>query len=85
MSDDTAGFRLDVDSLEEFFLRCIARKAETREERMIVLKELVYELRAIKLTGQDVKRMMKGKKVLKIGHNAGPEHWCNECKPKESK
>lgn len=66
MSEDIAGFRLDIDTAEEFFRRCAARKAETREERVAILKELVYELRAIKLTGQDLKRHLRGKKVLKI-------------------
>ena len=61
------GFRLDVDTAEEFFKRCEARKAVTREERTAILEELVRELRAIKLNEKDLVNQMRGKKVLKIG------------------
>ena len=87
MNDDTAGFRMDVDTMEEFFRRCAARKAKTRNERMAVLKELVYELRAIKLTGQDVVRHLKGAKLVRVKkspHNPRDEHRCHDCGPKES-
>lgn len=61
------GFRLDVDTAEEFFKRCEARKAVTREERTAILEELVRELRAIKLNEKDLKNQIRGKKVMKIG------------------
>lgn len=83
------GFRMDVDTAEEFFRRCETRGAITREERTAILKELVYELRAIKLNHKDLKNQLRGKKVLKVGfeppHNPGPEHFCPECGPKETK
>lgn len=61
------GFRLDVDTAEEFFRRCEARKAISKEERTVILEELVKELRAIKLNDKDLKNTLRGKRVLKIG------------------
>ena len=61
------GFQMDVDTAEEFFKRCEARGAVTREERTVILKKLVHELRAIKLNDKDIKKRLRGKKVLKIG------------------
>lgn len=65
MSEPIA-YRLDLDTAEEFYRRCAARGAETREARMVILKELVYEMRALKLTQQDLKMLTKGKKILHI-------------------
>jgi hypothetical protein len=83
------GFRMDADTAEEFFRRCDARKAVTESERLAILKELVAELRAIKLNEKDLENQLRGKKVLKVGfkppHNNGPEHRCPECMPKETK
>lgn len=59
-------FRMDLDTAEEFYRRCIVRKAATRKEKMEILKELVYELRAIKLNEWDLKNTIRGKKVLRI-------------------
>jgi hypothetical protein len=64
--DNPIGFRLDLDSTEEFFRRCIARKADTIEERMMILNELVYELRALKLNEEDLKKLTKGKKIMHV-------------------
>ena len=61
------GFRMNVDTAEEFFLRCMARKAVTQEDRLAILKELVKEFRVVKLNEKDIKNQLRGKKVLKIG------------------
>lgn len=60
------GFRMDLETAEEFYRRCIAREAKTEEERYMILNELVYELRAIKLNEQDLKNNLRGKKILRI-------------------
>jgi hypothetical protein len=60
------GYRMNLDTAEEFFTRCEARKAITREERVAVLEELKKELRAVKLNDKDMKNQLRGKKVLKI-------------------
>ena len=68
------GFQVDVDTLEEFFRRREARKAVTEEERIAILKELVYELRAVKLNDKDIKNRLRGKKVLGIGFKKEPKN-----------
>lgn len=60
------GFRMNLDTAEEFYLRCMARKAVTEEERLAILRELVQELRAVKLNEKDLKRQLRGKKVLVV-------------------
>ena len=67
------GYRMDADTAEEFFRRCEARGATSREARTAVLKELVYELRAIKLNDKDLKNQLRGKKVLRIGFKKEPK------------
>jgi hypothetical protein len=80
------GFRMNVDTAEEFFLRCVARKATTEKERLAILNELVQELRTVRLNEKDLKRQLRGKKVIvvkrKLAHNSGPEHYCHECGPR---
>jgi len=61
------GYRLDVDTAEEFFNRCAKRGAVTEAERVAVLEELVQELRAIRLNEKDIENQTRGKNVLKIG------------------
>ena len=61
------GYRLNLDTAEEFFTRCAARNAITREERTAVLAELVKELRAIKLNDKDMKNQLRGKNIFVIG------------------
>lgn len=53
------GFRMNLDTAEEFFKRCIERKADTEEARIVLLKELQAELRVIKLTEADLERMAR--------------------------
>jgi hypothetical protein len=60
------GFRMDLDTAEEFFKRCTEREAVTETERIAILRELVQELRAIKLNETDMQRQLRGKKVLRI-------------------
>jgi len=60
------GFRMNLDTAEAFYKRCIERKAESREERMKVLEELVAEMRALKVTEEDIAMLSKGKKILRI-------------------
>lgn len=50
----------------EFYRRCEKRKAVTKAERVAVLRELVQELRAIKLNEKDLESQIRGKNVLKI-------------------
>jgi hypothetical protein len=61
------GFQMDLATAEEFFIRCLTRKSDTEAERIEILKELVAELRAVKLNEKDLKRRVRGKKVLGIG------------------
>lgn len=65
-SNEIIGFRMNLDTAEEFYKRCIEREAVTDKEKIAVLKELVTELRAIKLSEQDLKRQIKGKRILRI-------------------
>jgi hypothetical protein len=60
------GFRMNLDTVEEFFKRCETRMAKTEKERLAILRELVKELRVVKLNETDLKRQLRGKKVLKI-------------------
>ncbi len=60
------GFRMDLDTLEEFYTRCMARNANTEAERLAIMRELVGELRAIKLNEKDIKNQLRGKKVLHV-------------------
>jgi len=79
---------MNLETAEEFFRRCLARKATTEQERLVILKELQQELRVIKLNERDLQNQLRGKKVLRIKskppHNAGPEHYCPDCGPKEN-
>jgi hypothetical protein len=61
------GFRMNLDTAEEFFLRCMAKKATTVTERLAILEELKRELRVVKLDEKDMKRQIRGKKVLRVG------------------
>ena len=60
------GFLLNLDTVEEFFTRCATRNAITEKDRVAILKELVTELRAIKLNEKDLKNQLRGKKVLVV-------------------
>jgi hypothetical protein len=68
-----------------FFRFCARYKINDREDRVLVLRELTRRKKVRYI--RDVKPILA--KVLKIGfkpsHNAGPEHYCPECRPKESK
>lgn len=60
------GFQMNVDTAEEFFKRCIDRKASTEAQRVAILEELVNELRAIRLNEKDIANQLRNKKVLKV-------------------
>ena len=60
------GFLMTPEICEDFFRRCIARGAKTEAEKVLILNEIVNELTAIKLNEKDLKRYLKGKKVLHI-------------------
>lgn len=60
------GFRLTLDTAEEFFKRCMERKAETKAERIAILEELKAECLGIAVTEKDLSLLLKGKKVLEI-------------------
>lgn len=51
---------------EEFFLRCMERKADTIEEREQIMEDLVKELKAIRMTDTDLHRYLKNKRVLHV-------------------
>jgi hypothetical protein len=59
------GFYFDTaDAAMAFYEECIKRKANTREEKMEVLRELIKQKKAIYL--RDVEEFAKDKKVLRI-------------------
>jgi len=72
---------------ELFFRVCMRYKIKNEKDRLCVLRELARRKKARYL--RDINPLLAGKKVLKIGfkkpHNDGPEHYCPECSPKESK
>lgn len=63
--NEIIGFQLTLDLLEEFYRRCIETGAETKEAKIKILKEL----KAVGLNETDLKRRIKGKKVLTIKHS----------------
>jgi hypothetical protein len=78
------GFEIDGWTGMLFFRFCRLYRINKREDRVLVLRELARRKKAKYI--RDVRPLMADKKVLKIGfkqdHNFGPEHWCNDCKPK---
>ena len=64
--NELVGFMMTLEVAEDFYRRCIARNAHSEAERMVILNEIVNELMAIKLTKQDLKRQLKGKKILHV-------------------
>ena len=85
MSDE--GFLTDVGTAMLFFRFCRIYHIEGREDRLRLIRELTRRKKAKYL--RDINPILDGKKVLKIGfkppHNAGPEHWCDDCRPKGAK
>lgn len=81
------GFLTNVRIAELFFRICARYKITSRENRIALMRELTRRKKAKYL--RDVQPLLAGKKVLKIGfkpsHNAGPEHFCPERRPKETK
>lgn len=57
---------MNLDTLEEFYTRCAARNAVTEAERLVIMRELVEELRVIKLNEKDITNRLRGKKVLHV-------------------
>lgn len=60
------GFQLNLEMAEEFFLRCMDRKANTLPEREAILRELVKEYKAIGLNEDDLRRKLSAKRVMRI-------------------
>ncbi len=84
MMGGAEGFLTDVRTAELFFRICHRFGIKSREDRLVLMRELARRKKAKYL--RDVQPFLEGKKVLKlefkVGHNAGPEHFCNECRPK---
>lgn len=78
------GFLTNASTAELFFRVCMRYKIKDEKDRLCLMRELTRRKKAKYL--RDVSPLLSGKKVLKIGfklpHNAGPEHFCPECKPK---
>jgi len=60
------GYQMTADIALEFFQRCVAREAVTEKERLKILEEIVSEQKVIRLNDQDVQRVLKNKKVLRV-------------------
>lgn len=80
---DQEGFLTNLKTVELFFRLCRRYRIDGREDRILLLRELTRRKKAAYL--RDVKPLLAGKRVLKVGfkplHNPGPEHWCLECCP----
>jgi len=57
---------MDLETAEEFYRRCTERNAVSESQRIAILKELVKELRVIRLNEKDIQNQVRGKKVLEI-------------------
>jgi hypothetical protein len=81
------GFLTNARTAELFFRICRRYKVQNREDRIALLRELTRRKKVKYL--RDVQPLLEGKKALKVGfkppHNAGPEHYCSDCSPKEPK
>ena len=79
------GFIMDVNMALLFFRICRMYRINDKQDRVALLRELTRRKKVKYL--RDVKPILAGKKVLQVGfkppHNPGPEHRCNDCKPKE--
>ena len=75
MKDIPFAYTMSLDTLEEFFTRCVKEgvgdlktskftEAEFIQKRCEIMDALVKELRAIKLTENDTKRALKSKKII---------------------
>lgn len=78
----TEGFLTDIYTVELFFRFCRRYHIEGKEDRLYLVRELARRKKAKYL--RDVGPLLAGKKILIVdsNHNAGPEHFCPECKPK---
>ena len=85
--DSPVGRILTVDEAIAYYERIIeAEKAMgplSREEKIVVLSKF-----GTGISLEELVDMMQAKRVLIVQdkktetfHNAGPEHWCNECCP----
>jgi hypothetical protein len=81
------GFVVDNWVAMLFFRICRRYNVQSREDRVFLMRELARRKKARYI--RDIKPLLTGKRVLQVGfkppHNAGPEHTCPECKPKEPK
>lgn len=66
MNDKPYSWLLTPAMAEEFFLRCLKKEANTKVERISILKELVFESKAKELTKSETEDKIRNKKVLII-------------------
>ncbi len=64
--NEPAAFLTNLEMAEEFFIRCGQLKEDTRENRIKLWHTMVQELKAVKLTHQDLNRFVRNKRVLHI-------------------
>ena len=69
--DDTTGFAMTPEIAELFFTRCVEKEAVTQEERIIILKNLVDEHHVKVLNKQQLKDVIKDKKIVVIKRKRG--------------
>lgn len=60
------GYLSNVEFMEEFFKRVQKLPIDNRETRTQLLEDMVKEAKAIRMTETDLKRYIKGKKVLVV-------------------
>lgn len=78
------GFLTNIDTVMLFFRICRRYKIIAEKDRVCLLRELTRRKKASYI--RDIKEVIRGKNVLKIGfkpHNDGPEHFCPECRPQK--
>lgn len=80
------GFAIDSWTGILFFRFCRRYRVDRREDRVLVLRELARRKKAKYI--RDVRPLLAGKKVLKVGfkspHNPYDSHYCPDCGPKET-
>lgn len=52
--------------MEEFFLRVLELKEDTKENRIKILEDMVKERKAFKQTDEQIIKRMKGRKTLYV-------------------
>ncbi len=60
------GFLMTLEIAEKFYKCCLEKEAITEEERLKVMNELIHEEKIKILKEQQIKDLVKGKKVLHV-------------------